>query len=456
MVVVGVGTVGSQVAQELARSGVGYLRLIDGDIFELPNVVRHILPIDYVGTNKAQGVAELLAKELGVRTDPVTRDVDDSLSDSELDKLLEDADLIIATTDDRDTQRRLGRRALALDTPAIFPALYENGGGEVFVSLRPGAACFFCWDGFRPSNAALRSVTALNAETLSVIQIAVHLSLGLLDLRSEYARLYAPIPGDPRPRNLFVQRPFAALQHAVVNPRRGCPACQVGPARPESSRGTTATAAHVQPETRPQAGAGAPRQAPNSATASTGSPIASVAIVLAVSLALVGWLMAAVLHHQGPKRPDQALLRQIPARVSIDCTHITFSECPERGIIRDSGFERDYSEVMIRGLTKPLVDKLCKARYRDEWRDAQDRVMSTLTGSLCDPSAGFGPGYTVEWSWPDDPYGTQRVTNLIYLLEDIPLPGTNGIFTATWRLLDPNGRQVLQARYAATINRPRS
>lgn len=165
--------------------------------------------------------------------------------------------------------------------------------------------------------------------------------------------------------------------------------------------------------------------------------------------------MAVRLHHAlWPNQPGPALVLQIPARVSLDCAHITYSECPERGIIRALGFAGyDYSEVEIRGLTKPLVDQLCNAKYRDEWRDARGRVMRT-PGSLCDPSGGFGPGYSVEWSWPDDPFGTHRFQDTIYLLEDIPLPGTNGNFTATWRLLAPNGRQVLQARYRATINRP--
>jgi hypothetical protein len=45
------------------------------------------------------------------------------------------------------------------------------------------------------------------------------------------------------------------------------------------------------------------------------------------------------------------------------------------------------------------------------------------------------------------------VQQLIYLLEYLALPSTNGNFSATWTLRDPNGRQVLQARYQVKIDR---
>jgi predicted site-specific integrase-resolvase len=134
--------------------------------------------------------------------------------------------------------------------------------------------------------------------------------------------------------------------------------------------------------------------------------------------------MAAVLHHQGPKHPDPALVRQIPARVSLGCAHVTASECPRGGIIRDVGWAAggDYTSVEIRGFTRPLVDSLCKANYSDEWRDAQGRVMPKAD-SLCEWH-NFGPGYGVEWAWPGEgpPLGPYHVQNLIYLLEDLPLP----------------------------------
>lgn len=187
VVAVGIGTVGSQIVFELARCGVGQFVLIDGDNYEETNRVRHILPEQYVARNKAEAMTLHLEKEVpSLHSRAVPRDVDDAMSDAELDSLLEGADLIIAATDNREAQRRLGRRALSLDIPAIFPALYGNDGGEIVVQLDSRWPCFFCWDGFRPNDEQLRGVTALNVTTLPIVYTAIALSLGILDPESEH------------------------------------------------------------------------------------------------------------------------------------------------------------------------------------------------------------------------------------------------------------------------------
>jgi molybdopterin/thiamine biosynthesis adenylyltransferase len=231
VVIIGVGTVGSQIARELANSGVRRLLLIDDDRLEEPNLIRHALPREYLGMNKAEAMTLYLAAQVPtLRPTALPRKVDGAMSDDELDQLLNDADLIIAATDEREAQRQIARRALALDIPAIFPALYGDNGGEVFVQRSPRNPCFFCWDGYRTADERLRGIEALNADTLAVLQIAVQLSLGVLDLRSEYARPMAPARNDPRPRQLFIQRRFAALEMSPQRRRPDCPVCAVGPA----------------------------------------------------------------------------------------------------------------------------------------------------------------------------------------------------------------------------------
>jgi ThiF family protein len=229
VVVVGIGTVGSQVAKELARNGVGRLRLIDGDRLERANLIRHVLDERYVGRNKAEALAEHLSDSLpsiGVEALPLY--VDGSISDEDLDHLLANADLVVAATDDRTAQRRIGTRTLALDVPSIFPALYRDGGGEVVVQLSPAFPCFFCWDGFRTGAERLRAVTALNLDTLDVVQLAGYLCMGLLEPGSSYAELLRPEPGNPPPQ-LFVRNDFS-LAFRSLRRRPNCPACSVGPA----------------------------------------------------------------------------------------------------------------------------------------------------------------------------------------------------------------------------------
>lgn len=171
----------------------------------------------------------LAAQVPTLRPTALPRKIDNSLSDTELDRLLNDADLIVAATDDRNAQRRIARRSLALDIPVVLPALYGDNGGEVFIQRSSRYPCFFCWDGWRQVDERLRGVSALNNDTLGVLQLAVDLSLGVLDPRSERARLMAAPPNDPRPRQLFIQRRFAALEMAPQARRKDCPSCAVGP-----------------------------------------------------------------------------------------------------------------------------------------------------------------------------------------------------------------------------------
>jgi molybdopterin/thiamine biosynthesis adenylyltransferase len=233
VVIFGLGTVGSPIAVELGGSGVRRFRLLDGDVLEPANIVRHVCKQPYVGRNKAESVADLIRLSYPPESTEVEYYpcfVDGAMSDNFLDELIQDADLVIAATDDRRAQRRIAERALALDVPAVFPALYPDGGGEVFVQLGPGAPCLLCWEAFRPAEESLRAVTALNVEAVSVIGLAVQLALGVLDPSSTFARLFAGTPTDREPRTLFVMRPHASVQYVRVSQRPNCPTCQVGPA----------------------------------------------------------------------------------------------------------------------------------------------------------------------------------------------------------------------------------
>lgn len=186
VVVVGVGMVGSQIAKELAKCGVGRLRVIDHDELERPNLARHALGDDYLGWNKAEALAVHLAHIEGLHTEAVPRKIDLSVSDDLLVRWFADADLIIAATDEHDAQRRVGKIALRLGIPSIFPALYVEGGGEIIVQLDHLLPCFSCWDEFRLANAPLRGVQALNVIALPVIYISLWVCLGILDPTSPY------------------------------------------------------------------------------------------------------------------------------------------------------------------------------------------------------------------------------------------------------------------------------
>jgi molybdopterin/thiamine biosynthesis adenylyltransferase len=233
VVVAGVGAVGSQVAYELANHAVGCLRVIDHGTFKVENRPRHALPIEYIGWNKAEAVTVYLSDQVpGLRAEAIPHEIGDSVSDDQLDLWLRDADLIIAATDEREAQRRIGRRALALDIPALFPGLYEGQGGEVFLQRSARQPCFLCWDGWRPSDQAVRGAAGGNADILEIIALTTQIALGILDPTSNYVRRFLAPDRGARPPQLFV-RPRAAnnLARRTVRRRPDCESCAVGPAR---------------------------------------------------------------------------------------------------------------------------------------------------------------------------------------------------------------------------------
>lgn len=233
VVVVGVGTVGAPVALHLAQNGVGYFIFVDGDIYEEVNRVRHILPSTYRGQNKAVAMrAHLLSEEIPTfHADSIPHYVDESMTDGGLDRLLEPADLIIAGTGEREVQRRLARRALALDIPTVLPALYPDGGGEVFLQTSPQRPCFFCWDGWRSRGEPVRGAEAPAVDAMPVIQTAIELSLGILDPNSQYDELTIPDENelDQTRRQLFMLLPEASRETWPIQRQRDCPSCTVGP-----------------------------------------------------------------------------------------------------------------------------------------------------------------------------------------------------------------------------------
>src|SRR5262245_16657304 len=79
--VVGLGWGGGLVARSLAMSGIGKFVLVDDDILEAANLVRHVADKRYIGQPKAQAVADLIRQrnhlaEVEVRVGRIEQNMD--------------------------------------------------------------------------------------------------------------------------------------------------------------------------------------------------------------------------------------------------------------------------------------------------------------------------------------------------------------------------------------------
>ncbi len=145
VLVVGLGSVGTAVMNELVRAGVEEFTVVDPEPVEGPNLTRTTYEAAQIGTAKCDAVAELAA-----RINPAAQvtsirasvaDLDDALAE-----LCAKADLVVAATDDPAGQALLSHHAYWAGHPLISCALYTGAAaGEVVISVpETNTPCWSC------------------------------------------------------------------------------------------------------------------------------------------------------------------------------------------------------------------------------------------------------------------------------------------------------------------------
>ena len=141
--VVGCGALGTNAANLLARMGVGRLKLIDRDYVELDNLHRQILYGEADAERrlpKAIAAAERLRKvNSRIKIEAVVEDV----NHKNVEKLIEDVDLILDGTDNFETRFILNDAAVKLGKKWIFASALATYG--MTMNIIPGkSACLRC------------------------------------------------------------------------------------------------------------------------------------------------------------------------------------------------------------------------------------------------------------------------------------------------------------------------
>ena len=147
ILLIGCGTVGGFLSQQLAQSGAGaaggHLTLVDNDTLQGANLGRHLLGAPYLGRNKAEACAEFLREQLPHLEIS-------SVQDSILDRLdvLARHDLVVDATGEEALSIALNEFAVTKRphfTPMLFIWIEGNGAAAVgFISDDANLACFKC------------------------------------------------------------------------------------------------------------------------------------------------------------------------------------------------------------------------------------------------------------------------------------------------------------------------
>ncbi len=230
----GAGRVGSTVAEHLARSHVGHITLLDTDVVATHNIPHTSFSTSDIGRPK---VFAQRAQILGINplTDVKIFQVDLlSLDENVLSDIIRNHDLLFVAVDEPSFQLRLNDRAYS-STSVVYLALLGGSSGEI-VHTAPGTRCLRCCTNIERRR-RLDGASAMGAETLPAISLAVQVTLGILlkgkrggehfsDLLNEERNLIlVGSRQDPVVGSLPQSARFAAVSVDTSRRTRSCDVC---------------------------------------------------------------------------------------------------------------------------------------------------------------------------------------------------------------------------------------
>lgn len=145
VLIVGMGALGCMNAMLLARAGVGFLRIADGDKVEEGNLHRQFLyTVEDAGEGRLKVFAaaeHLKAAAPDISLDPVP----EFLSADNIRKVLQGVDLVIDATDNIKTRLLINDHCAAFKIPWIYGGVM--GAEGMTAAFMPGGPCLRCFLG---------------------------------------------------------------------------------------------------------------------------------------------------------------------------------------------------------------------------------------------------------------------------------------------------------------------
>ena len=259
VLIAGAGSVGSRIAEDLVRSGVGAFTVIDPDRVDATNLARTIYSAADIGVPKPDALARRLR---AIDPAAVVDRHATPLGTTDLPQAPAGVSLVVAAIDDMTEQALLAHHAYAAGVPLVACALYKKAAaGEVVLSVpATGTACWWCAVGAgipsseRPGrdyglHGRLADESALGPSIHLVAGVAASAALGLLaSPRSQAGRTLERLLSQRRTLGLIATTPtwgffktvFAGMDHqhapqsvwVRVDPDADCPVCGAPPVTP--------------------------------------------------------------------------------------------------------------------------------------------------------------------------------------------------------------------------------
>lgn len=143
--VFGVGALGSSLALLLAKSGVGYLRLVDSDRLMPGNVMRHECGLQYVGFDKTYALQRTINRhnpDCDIECFEATWETDT------LGSYIADSDIVVDATGHTNFSLHLNEICVRNNHPVVFSVAYRRAAvGRVIARTGENDPCLYCYLG---------------------------------------------------------------------------------------------------------------------------------------------------------------------------------------------------------------------------------------------------------------------------------------------------------------------
>ena len=177
ILVVGCGGLGGHIIDQLARIGIGFLRVVDGDVFETSNLNRQLLSsVPLLGISKAKAAADHIAR---VNPDVTVDAAETFLTENNALDLLEGCDIVMDALDNIPSRRILAAACEKANIPYIYGAI-QGWVAQAAISM-PGDRLI---DTLYPEEIEIRDKSVLSFTPSLCASMQVSLCIKLLLGRS--------------------------------------------------------------------------------------------------------------------------------------------------------------------------------------------------------------------------------------------------------------------------------
>jgi adenylyltransferase/sulfurtransferase len=216
--VLGLGALGSVIAEELCRAGVGFIRLIDRDVVEPGNLHRQFLYTEEdarEGLPKADAARRHLA---GVNAGTVLEPVIADVNGSNIEEYIADTNLVLDGSDNFELRYLINEACHKLGLPWIYGGALGASGSVM--NILAGGPCFRCLSPEVPapgSYPTCNTAGALNMATALVASVEAAEAVKILTGSPSVSKRYLSI-------DLWEN----ALDYINIQKNPDCPLCGKG------------------------------------------------------------------------------------------------------------------------------------------------------------------------------------------------------------------------------------